>query len=143
MTCSQNVNLPQPKKIFHKISFAVDAYKAADVWKTFSAKTAATPIREIQKSDGRTGIRLSNNIVSDKAEFEVILPSDKILEVKAVIYDNTGNVVFEFSGRDAKLSWNLTNAAGRNIANGSYLIIVEAKVVNGNYAYSAKTGVKK
>jgi len=104
---------------------------------------AANPIREIQKSDGRTGIRLSKNVVSDKAEFEVILPNDKVLEVKAAIYDNTGNVVFEKIERGAKLSWNLTNAAGRNVANGTYLIIVEAKGINGNYAYSAKVGVKK
>jgi len=110
---------------------------------TNAASNNQNPIREIQKSDGRTGIRLSKNIVSDKAEFEIILPSDKVLEVKAVIYDNTGNVVFEFSGRDAKLSWNLTNNADRNVANGTYLIIVEAKGVNGNYAYSAKVGVKK
>jgi len=116
----------------------------------FSADTAiyakwtlSNPIKNIQKSDGRTGIRLSKNVVSDKAEFEVILPNDKVLEVKAVIYDNTGNVVFETSGRDAKLSWNLTNNAGRNVANGSYLIVVEAKGINGNYAYSAKVGVKK
>jgi len=105
--------------------------------------SAAVPIREIQKSDGRTGIRLSKNVVSDKAEFEVILPSDKVLEVKAAIYDNTGNVVFEKIERGANVSWNLTNNAGRNVANGSYLIIVEAKGVNGNYAYSAKVGVKK
>ena len=104
---------------------------------------APAPIREIQKSDGRTGIRLSKNVVSDKAEFEVILPSDKVLEVKAVIYDNTGNVVFEKSERGAKLSWNLTNAAGRNVANGTYLIIAEARGIKGTYAYSAKVGVKK
>jgi len=101
------------------------------------------PIREIQKSDGRTGIRLSKNVVSDKAEFEVILPSDKVLEVKVAIYDNTGNIVFEKTERGANVSWNLTNIAGRNVANGTYLIIAEAKGINGNYAYSAKVGVKK
>jgi len=54
------------------------------------------------------------------------LPNDKTQEVKAVIYDNTGNVVFETSGR-GKLSWNLTNNAGRNVANGTYLIVAEAE----------------
>jgi len=103
----------------------------------------ATPINKPQKSDGRFGIRLSKNIVSDKAEFEVILPSDKVLEVKAVIYDNTGNVVFEKTERGASVSWNLTNAAGRNVANGTYLIVAEAKGVKGTYAYSAKVGVKR
>jgi hypothetical protein len=107
------------------------------------AVSAATPINNIQKSDGRTGIRLSKNIVSDKAEFEVVLPNDRVLEVKVAIYDNTGNVVFEASGRDAKLSWNLTNAAGRNVANGSYLIIAEARGAKRNYAYCAKVGVKR
>ena len=107
------------------------------------AVSAPVPIREIQKSDGRTGIRLSKNVVSDKAEFEVILPNDKVLEVKAVIYDNTGNAVFEKVERGANISWNLTNAAGRNVANGSYLIIAEAKGAKGTYAYSAKVGVKK
>jgi len=113
-----------------------------DVKVTVSA-AAANPIRDIQKSDGRTGIRLSKNVVSDKAEFEVILPSDKVLEVRAVIYDNTGNAVFEKTQNSAKFVWNLTNAAGRNVANGTYLIIVEAKGINGTYAYSAKVGVKK
>ena len=107
------------------------------------AVSAATPIKNIQKSDGRFGIRLSKNVVSDKAEFEVILPNDKVLEVKAIIYDNTGNVVFEETERGANVSWNLTNGAGRNVANGSYLIVVEAKSAKGTYAYSAKVGVKR
>jgi len=101
------------------------------------------PIQKIQKSDGRVGIRLSKNVVSDKAEFEVILPSDKVLEVKAVIYDNTGNVVFEKTQNGAKFVWNLTNAAGRNVTNGSYLIVAEARGAKGTYAYSAKVGVKR
>jgi len=106
--------------------------------------SAATPINKIQKSDGRVGIRLSKTVVSDKAEFEVILPdNDKAAEVKVVIYDNTGNVVFETSGR-GKLSWNLTNGAGRSVANGTYLIIAEARGANGGvYAYSAKVGVRR
>jgi flagellar hook assembly protein FlgD len=86
---------------------------------------------------------LSKNIVSDKAEFEVVLPNDKVLEVKAIIYDNTGNVVFEKTQNGAKFSWDLTNAAGRNVANGSYLIVAEARGAKGTYAYSAKVGVKR
>jgi hypothetical protein len=118
---------------------------AALTVKTDAAPTPPidTPINNIQKSDGRVGVRLSKNIVSDKAEFEVVLPNDRVLEVKVAIYDNTGNVVFETSGRDAKLSWNLTNAAGRNVANGTYLIIAEAKGAKGTYAYCAKVGVKR
>jgi len=103
------------------------------------------PIKDIKKSDGRFGIKFtSGNIVSDKAEFTVILPdNDKVLEVKAVIYDNTGNAVFEKTQNGASVSWNLTNAAGRNVANGSYLIVVEAKGTKGTYAYSAKVGVRR
>jgi Leucine-rich repeat (LRR) protein len=113
--------------------------------KTFDmGEQKPTPIYNTQKSDGRTGIRLSKNIVSDKAEFYVILPNDdKVLEVKAVIYDNVGNVVFEKVERGAKLSWNLTNIAGRNVANGSYLIVAQARGAKGTYAYSAKVGVKR
>jgi len=99
----------------------------------------------IQKSDGRVGIRLtSGNIVSQKAEFEVILPdNDKVQKVKTVIYDNTGNVVFDRVERGARVSWNLTNNAGRNVANGTYLIIAEARGAKGSYTYSAKVGVKR
>jgi uncharacterized protein YjdB len=98
----------------HKAKFTpedVANYNAVDnidVKIAVSEAGGADPIRNIQKSDGRFGIKFtSGNIVSDKAEFAVILPdNDRVLEVKAVIYDNTGNVVFETSGRDAKLSWN-------------------------------------
>ena len=128
---------------YHAGAISAGLSVKTDVVSTTTPPIDNTPIREIQKSDGRTGIRLSKNVVSDKAEFEVILPSDKVLEVKAVIYDNTGNVVFEKIERGANVSWNLTNISGRNVANGTYLIIVEAKGVNGNYAYSAKVGVKK
>jgi hypothetical protein len=105
----------------------------------------STPINKMQNGDTRFGIKFtSGNIVSDKAEFAVILPdNDRVLEVKAVIYDNTGNVVFEKTERVAKVSWDLTNAAGRSVANGTYLIIAEAKGAKGTYAYSAKVGVKR
>jgi hypothetical protein len=103
-----------------------------------------TPIRDIKKSDGRFGVKFtSGNIVSDKAEFVVILPNDKAAEVRAVIYDNTGNVVFEKIERGAKVSWNLTNIAGRAVANGTYLRVAEARWAQGRYAYLAKVGVKR
>jgi len=106
---------------------------------------APSPIRDRQKSDSRYGIKFtSGNVVSQRAEFTVILPdNDKVLEVKAKIYDNTGNAVFEKTQNGASVSWNLTNAAGRNVANGTYLIVVEARGVKGTYAYSAKVGVRR
>jgi hypothetical protein len=56
----------------------------------------------------------------------------------------TGNVVFENSVTGSDVSWNLTNGAGRFVANGTYLVVVEVKGVNGKvYAYSARLGVKR
>ncbi|MDR0304783.1 MAG: leucine-rich repeat protein [Chitinispirillales bacterium] len=104
-----------------------------------------TPIREFNKSDGRTGIRLLSNIVSDKAVITIDLPdNERVSQVKAVIYDNVGNVVFEKTERSSKVEWNLINFSGRYVANGMYMILVEAKSVSGKtYAYSAKLGVRK
>jgi hypothetical protein len=102
-------------------------------------------IKDVQKSNGKHGIMLMNNIVSNKAEMKVVLPNnEKTAEAKIVIYDNIGNVVFETLARNGKADWNLTNSTGRNVANGTYLIVAEAKSTNGKvYRYSAKVGVNK
>ncbi|MCL1947486.1 MAG: hypothetical protein FWF51_10130, partial [Chitinivibrionia bacterium] len=78
------------------------------------------------------------------AKIKVIAPKDAA-HINLVIYDNSGNVIFEKADRNgAQISWNLTNKAGRNVANGSYLIIAEARSVSGRtYWYSAKVGVKR
>ena len=104
-----------------------------------------TPIRNIKKSSGRSGIILANSVVSDFAQIDVILPDGKkVSEMKTIIYDMTGNTVFETVSAGKTVSWNLTNNAKRFVANGSYLVIVEAKDKNGKvYTYSAKLGVKK
>jgi hypothetical protein len=104
---------------------------------------AATPINNIQKSDNKHGVLLKENIVFDKAEFEIVLPDDKAAEFKVVIYDNTGNAVFERTQSSAKFLWDLTNATGRNVTNATYLIVAQAKGAKGTYAYSAKVGVKR
>jgi hypothetical protein len=45
---------------------------------------------------------------------------------------------------DGAIIWNLTNKSGRFVANGTYLIIVEAKGVNGRrFAYQARVGVNR
>jgi hypothetical protein len=45
---------------------------------------------------------------------------------------------------DGTAIWNLTNNAGRYVANGTYLIVVEAIGVSGKrFAYSAKIGVNR
>ena len=96
-----------------------------------------------------TGIRFAINPVSDKAEISVILPNnERATETKIVIYDMTGNVVFNYELRitnyELPIVWDLRNSAGRFVANGTYLVIAEVKTANEKiYAYSARLGVKR
>jgi hypothetical protein len=104
------------------------------------------PIREKPKHNKNGGIKwISGNIVSDKAVFEVYLPDGKKAdEVRAVIYDKVGNVVFETTAqRNEKMVWDLRNSASRNVANGIYLIAVEAKGAKITHTYTTKVGVKR
>jgi hypothetical protein len=102
-------------------------------------------INDIRKSDKKHGIMLTKNLVSDIAEMKVVLPNgEKVVEAKTVAYDNAGNVVFETATRSSKVIWNLRNSAGREVANGTYLVVAEVKGVSGKtYAYSTKVGVKR
>jgi hypothetical protein len=102
-------------------------------------------VYDIKKSDKKHGVLLDKSIVSDKADMRIILANnEKVLQVKVAIYDNVGNVVFEKTQSKADLSWNLTNTAGRRVANGTYLVVAEVKGVSGKtYAYSTKLGVKR
>ena len=104
----------------------------------------ATAISDVKKSDNRYGIKFAQNIVSDKAEISVILPNnERAVETKITIYDMTGNVVFSTTTRD-NVSWDLRNTAGRYVANGTYLVIAEAKDRNGRtHAYSSRLGVRR
>jgi len=126
-----------------------------------------TPIIPDANYNGKYGIKFVQNIVSDKAEISIVLPNDEIVaETKIVVYDITGNIVFNsVSDLSAKVSkgrphtagagsrattspfgliWNLKNTSGRNVANGTYLVIAEAKNINGDvYHYSSKLGVKR
>lgn len=116
-----------------------------------------TAIRKKQKSDSRFGIKFAQNIVSTSAEISVVLPNnDKATQASITVYDMTGNVVYSatsnngFVGEGSKgrpqspLMWDLTNKAGRTVANGTYLVIAEVKGLNGmSYYYSAKLGVKR
>jgi flagellar hook assembly protein FlgD len=117
--------------------------KAVTVTATYK-DVEVSVIRDKSKNE-HSGIRLSNNIVSDKAVITVDLPNnERVSQVKAVVYDNVGNVVFERTERGNSVTWNLTNNAGRNVANGSYLVVVEAKNTNGkSYPYTAKVGVRR
>ena len=63
--------------------------------------------------------------------------------MNVVIYDMTGNVVWTDKASRV-LTWDLRNTAGRIVANGTYLVIAEAKDRNGRtYTYSARLGVKR
>ena len=105
----------------------------------------ATSIRDVTSSDSRYGIRFAQNIVSERAEISVILPNDeKAVETKIAVYDMTGNVVWMSTTRRVPAVWDLTNSAGRFVANGTYLVIAEVKDRKGRvYTYSARLGVNR
>jgi hypothetical protein len=112
----------------------------------WSIKAAdADPIKDFKKSDGRFGIMLSSNVVSDKVEMAVRLENnERIAQTKVVIYDAVGNVVFDATTREDRLAWNLTNGAGRAVANGTYLVTAQVRGVSGKtWGYSAKLGVRR
>jgi len=99
-----------------------------------------------EKSNKRFGIRFVQNIVTDgKAQISVTLPNgEKAAQTQFVIYDNVGNVVFTQTVKGERAEWDLSNAAGRIVANGAYLVIAEVKEKNGKvYAYSAKLAIKR
>ena len=106
-----------------------------------------TSVSNIKKSDKRYGIRFAVNPVSQNAEISVVLPDNaRAVETRIVIYDMTGNVVWtDKIANEKRLSrWDLRNTAGRFVANGSYLVVAEAKDRNRQvYRYSARLGVNR
>ena len=115
-------------------------------FRVVSDSSELTSIKNIQKSNNRYGIRFSENVVSEEVEISVILPNnERIVKMKTAIYDMTGNVVVSTSSAtDGAFAWNLRNSAGRFVANGAYLVVVEVKNASGKiYVYSARLGVKR
>jgi hypothetical protein len=103
-------------------------------------------IRRPQNRDSRYGIILENAIVSDYAKISVITPEPSTITLR--IMDALGNVVFTETAVGANhhlpIIWNLQNQSGRFVANGTYLIIVEATGISGRrYTYSARIGVNR
>jgi hypothetical protein len=93
-------------------------------------------IRNSRRNADRSGIRFAKNPVSDKAEIFVL--GETITRV--VIYDALGNVVFD----SPETTWDLRNMAGRRVAEGTYLVVVEARGRDGRVVmYSARLGVKR
>ncbi|MDR0303458.1 MAG: hypothetical protein LBH98_01625 [Chitinispirillales bacterium] len=109
-------------------------------WKIDDAADALSPTKS---KDGKYGVWLEKAIVSDAAKINVRTPQSS--RIKIVIVDNLGNIVFEANGGNTDtFEWRLTNNAGRFVANGTYLMLVEAKAVGGKvYTYSTKIGVKR
>jgi len=110
-----------------------------------------TSITNLERSNNRYGIKFAINPVSEQAEISVVLPdasTGSATEVGVVIYDMVGNVVFEEKATNrtpvCRVIWDLRNPAGRFVANGTYLVVVEAKNINGRiYRYSARLGVNR
>ena len=108
-------------------------------------------IRISQSRDSRYGVVLENAVVSDLAKISVITPEPAM--VNLAILDNLGNVVFTADNvgatvlgrpQQTPIVWNLTNQSGRFVANGTYLIVVEATGINGRrFIYSSRIGVNR
>jgi len=116
-----------------------------DVLDPESEECKSVSIINNQTNNEKYGIKFAKNIVSDKAEISIILPqNEKVLNTKIVIYDMTGNIVFNTQTNNGNISWNLLNKNGKFVTNGIYLVIAEVKNMNGIvYTYSAKLGVNK
>ena len=95
-----------------------------------------TSVRNQIASNKRRGIIFSQNPSSD--EVRISVADGEITRV--IIYDAVNNVIFD----SPKTTWDLRNAAGRKVANGTYLVVVETKAgVRGTaVVHSAKLGVK-
>jgi hypothetical protein len=92
-------------------------------------------IRRSQRNESG-GINFAQNPVSDKAE---IFVADETI-TRVAIFDALGNLVFD----SPETVWNLRNTAGRRVAEGTYLVVVEARDKNGRtQRYSARLGVKR
>jgi len=103
-------------------------------------------ISETSSRSVNHGVRFAVNPVSDRAEISVVLPASagSATEVNVIIYDMTGNVVFVGAGSARPLIWDLRNQNGRLVANGTYLVAVEARDRNGKtHTYSARLGVNR
>jgi uncharacterized repeat protein (TIGR02543 family) len=95
---------------------------------------APTSIRD-RKNTGR-GMWFVTNPTKDVAEIRVTEGTI----TRVVVYDAIGNIVHD----GTEPTWNLTNTAGRFVANGTYLVVVETKDQNGRiHRYSARLGVKR
>jgi len=111
----------------------------------------ATGVSSVAKKRSDFGILLLSEtpVTGEKAEFEILTPQPS--EVSVVILDNQGNALFVQNDKTKKIEgvnslkveWNLTNAGGRKVAGGTYIIQATAKSASQVYKYTAPVGVKK
>jgi uncharacterized repeat protein (TIGR02543 family) len=101
------------------------------------------------KGKRQYGIAFENSITKSDASAKFIISTPEQSQITLAIYDNLGNLLNKQNLRtnsdgDIKGLWNLTNEAGRTVAAGSYLMIIEATGISGKrYRYSTKFGVKR
>jgi hypothetical protein len=105
--------------------------------------SSPTPIKDIKKSDKKHGIIIDKNpATGDFAEIKIRTPERA--ETRVTVYDNVGNVVFEAVTREDKVVWDLRNSTGRNVVNGTYLVVAQVRGSSGKtYMYSANIGVSR
>ncbi len=73
-----------------------------------------------------TAVGYPNPVTGAQATFRVTgLPAES---VRATVLDLGGRAVWQSQGAGNQLSWDLTDSAGRTVANGVYLYMLEAKV---------------
>ena len=111
----------------------------------------STGVSSVAKKRSDFGILLLSQtpVTGEKAEFEILTPQPS--EVSVAILDNQGNALFVQNGKTTKIhgvnslkvEWNLTNAGGRKVASGTYIIQATAKSASQVYNYVAPVGVKK
>lgn len=152
LTYTSTVSYPKEAVVWVKIAGNDDSYQEI----TLSIRADGTRIFEQgDKKFGSLevpGLFVYNNPVSlslGKAEFRVKAPAAS--QVKIVIYDCMGNVLFkkvvstDRDGSTERISWNLDNLSGQKIGAGTYLI--RAAAYNNRtsevYRYRAKIGVAK
>jgi hypothetical protein len=103
----------------------------------------ATPIREPEEKDTETKTKRTpgivfkgGNIVSDKAEIAALEGTI----TRVIVYDALGNIISD----SPEPTWDLTNRAGRRVAEGVYVVVVEVKDRDGRVRlHSARLGVKR
>jgi hypothetical protein len=150
LVCKDNVSHFEMQAIPASHSFGEWTIKILATVEEYGQETRECSRDSCNESEIRPTAKLDKTSItktkkSNKSLFKATIVSDKmeiILDgrVNFVVYDMTGNVVANADGK----TWDLRNSAGRFVANGSYLVVVEKTSRDGKVShYSAKIGVKR